>query len=209
MLKTIFSFFAGNDRPKRPELPSRIQYVTYRVVREDVAAALYRWHHDFEAASREIAEFVEDRFGTSLLRIDRPMFKIDEDGRLHSVLFNGFMPTGWSGIPNTHWMAPQSAEATAEVNALPRAPSRKALHDLVEWPILETGWFPQAEQGIVRRVNRLVRPWGDGDSVYIDLPHPDNFAAFPRIAHMIAQWQKPAWLLPRDEPESHPPRPQV
>ncbi|GEM_PF-1855072 len=202
MLRTIFALLGVGEtlRPKKPALPSRIRYVTFRVENREAARALYDWHRQWEAASREIRSFIEYKFGTSLMRIDRPSYKLNDDGRLHSVAFNYFVPVGWSGIPGTHWLVPKTGDALAEVRALPCAPPRRDMHGLINWPTLDPDWFHFSERETVRFVNHMPRPFGDDGGTFVAVPHPDNFKDFPRIQEMIRRWEKPDWLTEKTQP---------
>lgn len=194
MLREIFRLLTGTDLPKKPGLPARPRFVTYRVDNAEIAEALYHWHTEGEKARREIAAYVESQFRAGRLGVDPPLYKLDEQGRLHSVAYNGAMPDGWGGIPHTHWLEPKAAAVIAEVNALRSAPGRKMLHDLIGWPTLETKGFPPSEHGVIRKLNRMVNAYSDGKAVFIDVPHPDNFNDFPRIREQIMEWKKPDWL---------------
>lgn len=191
---------AFNVGAQKPGLPRRIRYVSFKVENDQVAKALYDWHANREAAKEQIQAFVKENFTLPLMRRECPFYTLDEHGLLQYVAYTGAIPPGWSGVPNTHWLEPQTPEAVRQIESLPQAPTLKQLHDLINWPTLEKEWFHRNEYETIERINHMVEPFGDDTGTYINVPHPDNFSDFPRIQGMLQNWEKPEWLTnPQDE----------
>lgn len=202
MIKELWEKVAGKPAPKRPKLPRKIQYVTFRIENDEAAKALFEWDKNHRAAYREVNNFVQSRFSFSLFGTDRVLLHLDEDGRLESVNFFGIIPYGWSGIPHTHLLAPQEPDAVREVDALPRVPMISAVHKIINWPTLEQKWFPLQQYELISRINWLVKTFGDGEHTYVKVPHPDNFKDFPRIETMFRNWDPPQWVKQVNQMES-------
>lgn len=194
MLRQIFSVMAQARGPRRGTLPSRIRYATFLVKDPEAAEALYRWSMEWNKTSGTISDYVNNHFGGRHLRFHNPFYRLGEDGRLHSVLYNGRTPRGWARIPKTNWFKPEEKQEVRRVGDLPQTPARKDLHDLIGWPTFDQRTLPPDEAHAAWHVNYMVKAHGDGVNTYIDVPVPDNFTGLPEIYQAVRDWVRPGWL---------------
>ncbi len=209
MIQKLFQKISGHSRVRNPVIPEiyKAKYALFRVDDEQVAQAIRDWQEEWHEAIAIIREYVRVTFARSLAKIDCTDFMVDGDGRLFRVFFNGrHAPAGWAGVPETNWMqftdeneynwySPEVFEqAVQQYKALPCAPTKKSLHDMLNWPTFGRDPLRRLNESGLRRLNNMVQIVQHKGEVFVKCPRPENFEGFKDIKDAIQNWEKPAWL---------------
>jgi hypothetical protein len=190
-LRTVFEKF--RTTPPLPRSQGGVAYDCYKVEDPALAESLRAWQTENARAHAGIDPFLIRHF-------INPQLRVDDDGRITEVLHNNkflHIPDGWLRRPATLWVFPASEAAKRDVEALPRLPSRQALHRQINWPTITYGGESDEERTLVDRCNDLVHVRILRDSVYVAVPCKTYLkVAFPAHAGRFSGWQPPHGLTP-------------
>lgn len=176
----------------------RVHYVTFAVDDPELAQRIRAWRDQRDAAKAAINKYIKDLHAPLLFGPWTTVrYQIDEKtGSLSKMAFSGFVPAGWKAEPNSvdHWLVPGHA-ARRDLSRLPAMPSPAALAALINWPVLPPGRTRDERDFCLYFKHLPVIHEKDGQ-LFIDLPHPGNFAARPDVAVLVDRWDGEPALRP-------------
>lgn len=190
-----------DDGPVRLKEAARAYF---RVTDAPVAQKLEDWFVRRYEAARQIEKYL--RKATPVLGAETPLYKIGEDGRVHSINFQyaiGLTHEGWKGIEHTNWLVPESDTVKKELAQLPPLPDHKEINALIGWPQMEFNPCGQDAhtpglQAFAMSANRQTRISRHREEMFVSVPYPDAFEDHPAMAARIQEWRPPAFLEPID-----------
>lgn len=197
MLTKIWRALTGATPPAMPPR-RRIHYVTFAVDDPALAQAVREWRDRRDAAKTAISAYIKDLHAPTLLGPWTTVrYQIDEKtGSLSKIAYSGYVPAGWGAEPDSvdHWLVPDH-RTRRDLSRLPPMPSMTALAGLIDWPVLPVAGN-RAERDFASQFNHLPVVHEKNGRLFIDLPHPANFAARPDVAALIDRWDGEPRLLP-------------
>lgn len=195
MLRDLWNRCTGRDSGL--PTPHNVVFSRFEITAVALAEKLLDWRQGRALAERAVSDYLRD-FNKPLLFGDqvRTYYTTDENGVIDKISFAGYQPPGWEAQRGTHdnWLVPQTAAAKAELAALPRMRTMKELAGILNWPHFEDQYISRPWREYARRVNSLPRVTTGPRALFVELPHPDNFAACPQVERAIRDWDPPAGL---------------
>lgn len=189
-----------------PKLKER-QRAYFHVTDPEQAKIIHDWFVRRNTAKLEVEAYL--RKATSVIGAETPLYKVDENGRVSSINFQyaiGFFHDGWTGIPHTNWLVPDTDEVKRDLQQLPRFPSHSEINRAIGWP--EMDYHPMSSAahipGLGRfaiSANRQTEVSVRKGEVFVSVPYPDTFEDVPDYAQRVYDWDKPAFLqlIPPEE----------
>lgn len=178
----------------------QLRYGRLEVIDNDLAARLRDWQTRHDKAHTAINEFMNETFPRQFCW-GRTLYRLGEDGYVSDVLYNGYIPKGWSAGGEKedryfHAIAPDDPKIIQELSRLPRAPSYRELAEMITWPYFENKATNELRHAIIESINRSPYIETNEDRVILHLPYADNFAAHEKIAAVLQDWTPPPTLQP-------------
>ena len=192
---------ARTPQPPRMYAAQKLDYVRFKVTDEDTAQKLADWHARDRAARTAIETYLDKTFPSSRCATGT-YYRIDDDGYLKDVAYNGFVPEGWHAQADEdhdrtyHWVEPKDSQVMRIITQMPPAPSRRALADIVGWPYLEVAGQAEDQAMLYQSVNHTLRTQDDAGGVLLDVPLCDNFNAHTEVRETLGAWRVPRYLQP-------------
>lgn len=178
------------------------QRAYFRVTDTAISGKLEDWFVRHYEAAQEIESYL--RKATPVLGAETPLYKINEQGRVHSINFQyaiGLTHEGWKGIENTNWLVPETDKVKIELAQLPPLPDHKEINTLIDWPTIEINPFAReihvpGFHSFAMSANRQTRVSRNQGEIFVSVPYPDTFQDCPELAARVQAWQPPACLEP-------------
>ncbi|QQG35818.1 MAG: hypothetical protein HYS17_09970 [Micavibrio aeruginosavorus] len=181
-----------------PYSPRQLRYGRLEVVDATLADNLRNWLARHNKAKTAIQEFMNETFPRQFCW-GRTLYRIGEDGYVRDVLYNGYIPRGWSAGGEKedryfHAIAPDDPKIIQQLTRLPKSPSYRELADMIGWPYFKSEGTNELRQAILESINRsLFLEEADGRLI-INLPYADNFAAHQDVVKALQGWEVPQSL---------------
>lgn len=192
---------ARTPQPPRMYAAQKLDYVRFKVTDEDAAQKLADWHARDKAARTAIEAYLNKTFPPARCATGT-YYRIDDDGYLKDVAYNGFVPEGWHTQADEdhdrtyHWVEPKDSQVMCAITRMPPAPPRRALADIVGWPYFEAAGQAEDRAMLYQSVNHTLRTEADGGGILLDVPLCDNFNAHTDIKEVVGAWRVPRYLQP-------------
>lgn len=192
---------ARAPQPPRMYAVRNLDYVRFKVTDEKVAQNLADWHARDKAARTAIEDYLHKTF-PPLRCTSATLYRIDDDGYLKDVAYNGYVPEGWHTQADEerdrayHWVEPKCSKVMRTITQMPPAPSRRELAEIVGWPYFEIEGQTEDREMLYQSVNHTLRAEDGVGAVLLDVPLCDNFNAHPDIKETVETWRVPRYLQP-------------
>jgi len=179
----------------------------FRVTDPQLAEFLRDWYRRSTEAKIEVESYL--RRITPVVGAETPLYKVDEKGRVGSVNFQyaiGFLHDGWTGIPGTNWLVPESDQAKKDIAQLPLFPSHDDVNRAIGWPKADLKTLKNEDSHVNyerfalcagRQTKISLR---DGE-VFVSVPYPGRFRDAPAYAQQVYDWTPPDSFKRIDESE--------
>lgn len=189
------------QKPPRMYAVRHLDYLRFKVADENVALKLADWHARDKVARDAVEGYLNKIFPPSRCATGT-FYRIDDDGYLKDVAYNGYLPQGWHTQAEEdkdrayHWVEPNCPKVMLIIARMPRVPSRRELAEIVGWPYWEPTGQVEARDMLYQSVNHTLRTTEDGGDVLLDVPLCANFNAHPEIKATVEGWRMPHYLMP-------------
>ncbi|MCM2344862.1 MAG: hypothetical protein NDJ24_09915 [Alphaproteobacteria bacterium] len=197
------AFYARQNKPAGnigPYSRNQLRYGRFEVMDRSLAERLHNWQSRHDKAHTAINEFMNETFPRQFCW-GRTLYRIGDDGHVNDVLYNGYIPKGWSGGGEKedryfHTIAPDDPQIIQEIARLPRVPSYRELAETIDWPYFENKATNELRHAIIESINRSPYIETPEGRIILHLPYADNFSAHEKIATTLQEWEPPSGLQP-------------
>lgn len=202
------AFYAAKNKPVAeigPYTPRQLRYGRLEVVDTALAENLRNWQSRHDKAKTAIQDFMNETFPRQFCW-GRTLYRIGDDGYVRDVLYNGYIPRGWSAGGEKedrffHLIAPDDPQIIQQLKRLPRSPSYRELADMIGWPYFESQDKNELRQAILESINRSPFLEEANGQLFINLPYADNFTAHTDVTQALQTWNAPQSLRQQPPPE--------
>ncbi len=197
----IFPSSARAAKPPRMYAVRHLDYVRFKVADEAVAQKLADWHARDKAARTAIEAYLNETFPSARCATGT-YYRVDDDGYLKDVAYNGFVPEGWHTQADEdhdrtyHWVEPKDSQVMRVITQLPRVPARRELADIIGWPYFEVTGQAEDQAMLYQSVNHTLRTEAGAGDMLLDVPLCDNFNGHTDIKEALGAWRVPRYLQP-------------
>ena len=213
LVSSVLAKGAPARRPPSLYAPAQLEYVRFKVTEDGVAAKLSDWLARDREARTQLEAYLNEAFPSARCAT-KTFYRMDDDGYLRDVAYNGFVPEGWHAPAHEektrhyHWVVPESHQVKYALRQMPQVPSRRELAALVGWPYWETADLAvlpgvedtsgegEARVLLLQSANYTLRVNEKEGQVFLDVPVCDNFEAHPEIKDAVGGWAVPGYLVP-------------
>ena len=180
--------------------PGKLCYMTFEVCDPAIAEKLADWRIRAQEARHAIEDYIADTF-PSRLCATKTLYRLDEQGHIRDVAYNGYVPPGWTTGPEQenrthHWVFPCDPQEIQKIMRLPASPSHREIAELVKWPHFDSHVKSKARSALIESVNRCLRIEDSNGRMLVHLPHPAHFKELMPIVVPMLDWTPPPYLKP-------------
>lgn len=197
LISKVFLAASGVTRhPPKLYNPRKLYYVACEINEPEIVQKIADWQKDREKSLKAVHDYLDETFSSFFAQV---FYRLDKDGFIKDVAFNGDLPEGWSSGDEQesrthHWVEPRDPQEVKKIRRLPPVPCYRKIAEILNWPYLDAGDIEHEEHGLFESVNRSIRPEVINGRAIIHLPLAYNFFRHPEIAERLLAWKPPAFI---------------